>query len=127
MTQAEADKIKLQANKKAKQNYERDVPAKEGSFDEISRRLDQSHKIFKLFAYDTAPLTEIQALLNKHNTSFIDIEFPPLQSSIHDPEEEFPIKQKIVWKRAKDFLSDQHGNPPQVFQKEIEPNDIKQG
>ena len=57
---------------------------------------------------------------------FIDIEFPPTTSSIHASDEKFPFKEPIVWKRAKDFLC--VGNQtPKIFEKNIEPGDIKQG
>lgn len=45
--------------------------------------------------------------------------------SIHDPDEPFPFKEPIIWKRAKDFLSSDGVNPPNVFEKDIEPGDIK--
>lgn len=47
-------------------------------------------------------------------------------SSIHAPDEKFPFKEPILWKRAKDFLCS--GNEtPKIFDKDIEPGDIKQG
>lgn len=57
----------------------------------------------------------------------MDIEFPPTAKSISDPDEPFPFKEQVVWKRAKDFLSSDGDNPPKVFEKDIEPSDIKQG
>ena len=47
--------------------------------------------------------------------------------AIYDPEETFPFKSGIVWKRAKEFLMDDKGKPPKVFSGLMEPSDIKQG
>lgn len=64
------------------------------------------------------------------NWNFVDIEFPPVESSLYPSSEASPIKQKVVWKRPKDFMvvDKKKGlNAPDVFDKKIEPNDIKQG
>ena len=58
---------------------------------------------------------------------FTDIEFPPTDMAIYDPDEQFPFKSGVVWRRAKDFLTDENGKPPKVFSGAIEPSDIKQG
>ena len=62
--------------------------------------------------------------------NFIDIEFPPVESSIYsasEPEKPF-ANENIVWKRPKEFMvvdESQGLFPPEVFNKKIEPNDIK--
>lgn len=81
--------------------------------------------------YDILPLDEIRLILKESGlTNFIDIEFPPVESSIYNTREGLKpfAKERIVWKRPKDFMlvdEDQGLLPPQVFQKQIEPNDIK--
>jgi hypothetical protein len=52
------------------------------------------------------PLDEIRKILKEANTNFIDIEFPPVESSIYSPSESTkPFANKnIVWKRPKDFM-----------------------
>jgi hypothetical protein len=64
--------------------------------------------------------------------NFIDIDFPPCESSIYSPNEpEKPFSdENIVWKRPKDFMivdKSKGLGPPEVFSKSIDPNDIKQG
>lgn len=83
-------------------------------------------KAFKNFSYSSCEIEEIQDfLVEKKIGNFVDIEFPPTMKSIHDPDEPYPFKEPIVWKRAKDFMASDADNPPNVFEKEIEPSDIK--
>ena len=61
--------------------------------------------------------------------NFIDIEFPPVDSSIYSANEiSKPFaNEHIVWKRPKEFMKideSQGLSSPEVFKK-IEPNDIK--
>ena len=57
--------------------------------------------------------------------NFIDIDFPPVESSIYSAiEMNRPFaNDNIVWKRPKEFM----GSQPEIFLKKIEPGDIKQG
>ena len=76
------------------------------------------------------PLDAIRQKLKENKTNFIDIEFPPVDSSIYPPSESQPFGQPIVWKRPKDFMivdESQGLSAPEVFFKKIEPDDIKQG
>ena len=76
------------------------------------------------------PLDAIRQKLKENKTNFIDIEFPPVESSIYPASESQPFGQPIVWKRPKDFMvvdESQGLNSPEVFFKKIEPDDIKQG
>ena len=60
--------------------------------------------------------------------NFIDIEFPPVDSSIYPPSEGHPYNFEIVWKRPLEFMQVDESiglAPPEVFYKQIEPNDIK--
>jgi len=52
--------------------------------------------------------------------NFVDIEFPPVESSIYPPSEGKPFNFPIVWKRPKDFMvidQSQGLGPPEVFDK----------
>ena len=65
-------------------------------------------------------------------SNFLDIEFPPVESSIYSATEDPKpfAKENIVWKRPKDFMVINEAKklfPPEVFDKKIEPDDIKQG
>lgn len=76
------------------------------------------------------PLDAIRKKLKEANVNFLDIEFPPVESSIYPPSEGQPFQEPIVWKRPKDFMiidESQGLFKPEVFYKKIEPNDIKQG
>ena len=55
-------------------------------------------------------------------TNFVDPHFPPRDTSIHCFTEPYPYKQIIQWRRPHEFMSN-----PQIFQDNIDPNDIKQG
>jgi len=69
-------------------------------------------------------------VLDQQAISFVDIEFPPLETSIYDPSQGKPFKDAIVWRRPKDFIQVDEAKglgPPEVFYKSIEPSDIKQG
>lgn len=76
------------------------------------------------------PLDAIRNKLREANINFIDIEFPPVESSIYPPTESQPYTFPIVWKRPKEFMFIDESKglmAPEVFYKQIEPNDIKQG
>ena len=95
--------------------------------------ISKAKKVFEFVPTDIITLDEIRIKMREVEMSnFLDIEFPPTDSSIYSPNElEKPFDQQIiVWKRPKDFmLVDKAKNlaPPEVFDKKIEPNDIKQG
>ena len=75
-------------------------------------------------------LDVIRKKLTEVNWNFVDIEFPPVESSLYPPSEVKPLPYKVVWKRPRDFMiidKSQGLNPPEVFEKKIEPSDIKQG
>ena len=56
-------------------------------------------------AYNQAPVQQIQDVMaDAEIPNFIDIEFPPIMSSIYNTDEQYPFEDEIVWKRAKDFL-----------------------
>ena len=60
--------------------------------------------------------------------NFIDIEFPPCDSSLYPKGISYPYKAKIVWKRPKEFMEIDPSKGlgvPEVFDKKIEPDDIK--
>ena len=87
-----------------------------GRFDNLTASIIQSKQSFKTFDYNVASIHQIQDMMvtNKQD-SFTDIEFPPTDMAIHDPNEKFPFKSEIYWKRAKDFLSDENGKPPKAI------------
>jgi len=94
--------------------------------------IKKAQKVFESYPYDVMPIEAIRQKLRENRMNFIDIEFLPCESSIHSPNEpEKPFQEeKIVWKRPKEFMvvDDSQGlYPPEIFQKKIEPNDIKQG
>ena len=80
-------------------------------------------------AFDQAKVTQIQRTLKDNGIDpFVDIEFPPMMSSLHDPSENFPQGGDITWKRAKEFAIPVRGNRPQVLTKDpILPSDIVEG
>lgn len=64
----------------------------------------QAREIFEFFPYDIMPLDSIRGKLKEANTNFIDIEFPPVESSLYPTSEGKPFDFPIVWKRPKDFM-----------------------
>jgi calpain-15 len=89
-----------------------------------------SKEFLEMFPYDIMPLDSIRSKLKEHSIHLLDVEFPPVQASIYTIREEEPFAQTIVWKRPKEFMvvdESQNLFPPQVFDKKIEPDDIKQG
>lgn len=77
------------------------------------------------------PLDAIRRKLKEAgNINFLDIEFPPVESSIYPPTEGQPFNQPIVWKRPSEFMVVDESQGlfiPEVFYKKVEPDDIKQG
>ena len=88
--------------------------------------------MFGLIPYDIMPLDAIRQKLREEKMTFIDIEFPPVESSIYSSNElSRPFaNENITWKRPKDFMKIDENEgffAPEIFNKKIEPNDIKQG
>lgn len=49
-----------------------------------------------------------------------------MDMAIYDPEEPYPFSETVVWRRARDFLADDTGKPPKIFN-QISPSDIREG
>ena len=82
----------------------------------ISQQMLRCREAFKKFAYEQAPVQQIQEVLQGNEIEhFIDIEFPPIMASIYNPNEQFPFDEEIVWKRAKDFLMPTDRHRPDIF------------
>lgn len=95
---------------------------------DIPSLLEISNQIFEFIPYDIMPLDQIRKVLKDNQINFIDIEFPPVEASIYPPSEGKPFPNPIVWKRPKEFMQIDEKKgllPPEVFDKKIEPNDIK--
>jgi hypothetical protein len=57
----------------------------------------------------------------------VDIDFPPVTSSIFTQDQAYPFKEAIVWKRPVNFLDHLDADEvPQILET-IEPTDIKRG
>jgi hypothetical protein len=50
------------------------------------------------------PLDAIRKKLREAGVNFLDIEFPPVDSSIYPASEAQPFNQPIVWKRPSEFM-----------------------
>ena len=50
------------------------------------------------------PLDAIRRKLRDSRINFVDIEFPPVESSIYPAVEGKPFNEPIVWKRPRDFM-----------------------
>ena len=101
-----------------------------GQTKDLPALISQSVEFFEFVPYDILPLDDIRNKLEEARTNFIDIDFPPVESSIYPASEGKPFNTPIVWKRPKDFMVIEENkgmNAPEVFDKKIEPNDIKQG
>jgi calpain-15 len=56
--------------------------------------------------------------------NFVDPHFPPRDSSVYDVvNDDYPYETIVHWRRPKEFMRGR----PQVFDSDIDPNDIKQG
>lgn len=80
--------------------------------------------IFKLVDFSSMPISDVKEMLDEADQdSFVDIEFPPVMSSICEINEPHPFSDPIIWRRAYEFLSE-NGKLPQVFSDDIKPDDI---
>jgi hypothetical protein len=75
-----------------------------GRPNDIPSLIKYSQQVFEKFPYDIMPLDAIRKVLKEHKVNFLDIEFPPVDSSIFPPSEGQPFNQPIVWKRPKEFM-----------------------
>lgn len=72
---------------------------------DIPSLIKYSQQLFETFPYDIMPLDAIRRKLKEAgNINFLDIEFPPVESSIYPPTEGQPFNQPIVWKRPMEFM-----------------------
>ena len=97
--------------------------------DDLPAMISASVEFFEYFSYDVMPLDSIRSKLREVRKNFVDIEFLPIESNIYPLTEGKPFGE-IVWKRPKDFMvvdPSKGLNKVEVFDKKIEPDDIKQG
>ena len=94
--------------------------------EELSQTIEKIKSLIESIPFENVDENYIQEYLNNNDIDhFIDPSFPPDDTSIWDWSggEQWPLKEKPVWKRAKDFTE----GTPELFLDGIEPNDIVQG
>lgn len=65
--------------------------------------------------------------IRKSGTNFIDVDFMPEEKSIQDPSKGQPFDRLVHWRRSREFMLPDPSKglyEPQVFEKDIAPNDI---
>ena len=73
---------------------------------------------------------ELKGKLKTTGSSYIDVDFRPVDRSIFDPKKGQGFDRIVHWRRPRDFM---HPDPakglfdPVIFDKDIEPADILQG
>lgn len=93
----------------------------------MKKKIEKAHKLWDNFPYGVAPIAEISKICKKNKTSFIDVDFLPVDDSISNPKLGQSFDTVIQWRRPCDFMTLKKGEKIQVFDKSIEPSDIKQG
>jgi calpain-15 len=76
------------------------------------------------------PVDTIRKKLKESNMNFVDLEYSPVEYNIYPLTEGKPFGEQIVWKRPHEFMVVDENlglGKIEVFDKKIEPNDIKQG
>ena len=92
--------------------------------------IDHATRSWKNFPLRTATHDEIKAHIRQTGTNFIDVEFPPVDSSVQDPRQGHSFDRLLHWRRPREFmLPDPRKGlfEPQIFEKDIHPSDILQG
>lgn len=85
---------------------------------------------WKKFPLRVCTQQQLLAQIRKNGNNFIDIDFPPIEKSIQDPSKGQSFDRMPHWRRPRDFMLPDPSKgifDPQIFEKDIEPNDIHQG
>ena len=92
---------------------------------EIEEKVDRMGDLLQSIPFDIMDQNEIKQKLREFRLeNFLDPSFPPTDTSLYDleSEEEYPLDEKPVWKRPKEFMEN-----PELYHNGIDPNDINQG
>ena len=100
----------------------------------LKSKVERARNEWQDMPIDVMPVESIQKECRKKKCSFLDTEFPPSERSIFGPpgQKRITFDTEIQWRRPSEFMSALDGagaEKPQiqVFDKTIEPADIKQG
>lgn len=87
---------------------------------------DRNHN----FPYDIMSVEAMENQLNIADIAFVDIDFPPVDSSVFNDSNDTPFDVLIHWRKPSDFMTVDYNQgllEPSIFYESIEPNDIRQG
>jgi calpain-15 len=96
----------------------------------IEALLEKANRHLAKIPISLCALNEIEQVLMSHDMHYIDIHFPPRNSTIYKELEQEPYEQLVHWRRPYDFFhfeSQETCREPRIFGDSIEPYDIKQG
>jgi len=105
-------------------SYEQQKEALQDEKEDWNDHVEETEKVFKKIPFEIMSQEEIIEKMEEYGQeNFIDPHFPPRDISIFNVvEEEYPYKFIVEWRRPHEFMDN-----PQVFEDDIDPNDIKQG
>eukprot|EP00051_Salpingoeca_urceolata_P026064 m.475737 g.475737 ORF g.475737 m.475737 type:complete len:816 (+) comp20398_c0_seq15:196-2643(+) len=72
---------------------------------------------------DSLSVLQLERILEKENQKFVDLEFPPCDGSLWEPDSDFKNNPVLSWRRAAEVF----GDSTQLFVDGVNPGDIKQG
>jgi calpain-15 len=97
---------------------------------ELNKLIEASDKHISNYPYDIMSTEALENQLGLSGTTFVDIDFPPIDSSVYNDINETPFDVLIHWRKPHEFMTvDYHQGllEPSIFYESIEPNDIRQG
>ena len=98
--------------------------------EQIETTLEKAQRYLSKIPIGLCALNEIEQILMSHEMHYIDINFPPKNSSIYKELDQEPYDQLVHWRRPYDFYhfeSQEAYREPRIFGDSIEPYDIKEG
>jgi len=96
----------------------------------LNKMIELAEKHLCNYPYDIMSTEALENQLKLADITFVDIDFPPIDSSIYNKSNDTPFDVVIHWRKPEEFMTvDYHQGllEPSIFYESIEPNDIRQG
>jgi calpain-15 len=99
-------------------------------YQDLMQKYEKAKTILSKIPVSLSTLIELENQIATQKIDFIDIEFPPLDSSIYKEMNKEAFSQLLHWRRPHEFLRVDYAESlkePMVFSDDIQPTDIHQG
>ena len=99
-------------------------------YQDLLNKYEKARSILSKIPVSLCTLVDLETTISNHKIEFVDIEFPPLDSSIYKEINKESFSQLLHWRRPSEFLRIDYAEglkDPVIFSDDIQPTDIHQG